>query len=282
MENITDDAPGPNAAAVVAPLSPREPAFIPLRVYKLAAVRPKAGIDEDATLAELASERPARIRLFERLALDYCCGGARSLGDACRERGLDVDAVREQLAAVDREAASPGPEPERDWRQAKTEELCEHIVSTHHGYLRRELPRISELLATVVRVHGTDCIDFEIIQRAFASLRVTLAEHIEEEERELFPACIALERGDSAVSLDHPTVQRHRDEHEAVGGKLTALRALAGGYDLSQALCSTHGALLDALRLLEADLHRHIHEENNVLLPRIDALVAARAEVARP
>jgi regulator of cell morphogenesis and NO signaling len=144
------------------------------------------------------------------------------------------------------------------------------------------MPRISELLATVVRVHGTDCIDFEIIQRAFTSLRVTLEEHIDEEERELFPACIALDRGDPAVDLDHPTVQRHRDEHEAVGAKLTALRALAGGYDLSQALCSTHGALLDALRLLEADLHRHVHEENNVLLPRVDALIEPLPEVARP
>jgi regulator of cell morphogenesis and NO signaling len=244
-------------------------------------VGPKARIDVGAPLAELASERPARIRLFERLTLDYCCGGASSLGDACRERGLDLDAVRAQLEAIDRDAAA-APEPERDWREAGIEELCEHIVAAHHDYLREEMPRISELLATVVRVHGTDCIDFEIIQRAFASLRITLEEHIAEEERELFPACIALDRGDPAVELDRPTVQRHRDEHEAVGAKLTALRALAGGYDLSQALCSTHGALLDALRLLEADLHRHVHEENNVLLPRVDALIEPLPEVARP
>jgi regulator of cell morphogenesis and NO signaling len=244
-------------------------------------MEPKAAIDPDATLAELASEGPARTHLFERLSLDYCCGGSQPLGDACRQRGLDLDAVRAQLEAIDRDAAA-APEPERDWREAGIEELCEHIVAAHHDYLREEMPRISDLLATVVRVHGTDCIDFEIIQRAFASLRVTLEEHIAEEERELFPACIALDRGDPVVELDRPTVRRHRDEHEAVGAKLTALRALAGGYDLSQALCSTHGALLDALRLLEADLHRHVHEENNVLLPRVDALIEPLPEVARP
>lgn len=243
---------------------------------------PKAQIDERTTLGELASERPARTRLFERLSLDYCCGGASSLEDACRERGLDVDAVREQLEAIDRDDVLLEPASERDWRLAGIEELCEHIVTTHHDYLRREMPRISELLATVVRVHGADCIDFEIVQRAFASLRLTLEEHIEDEERALFPACQALERGDTAGGLDRATVDRHRDEHEAVGGKLMALRALAGGYDLSQALCSTHGALLDALRLLEADLHRHIHEENNVLLPRVGALIEPPPEVARP
>ena len=249
---------------------------------KLPPMRASTDINPATTLAELASEHPPRTRLFESLTLDYCCGGTISLDDACRERGLDVDAVREQLEAIDRDAAAPEPEPERDWREAGIEELCEHVVAAHHNYLREEMPRISELLATVVRVHGTDCIDFEIIQRAFASLRVTLEEHIEEEERELFPACIALDRGDPAVDLDRPTVQRHRDEHESVGAKLTALRALAGGYDLSQALCSTHGALLDALRLLEADLHRHVHEENNVLLPRVDALIEPLPEAARP
>lgn len=249
---------------------------------KLAPMHARTEIDPDTTLAELASEHPPRTLLFERLTLDYCCGGTSSLDDACRERGLDVDAVREQLEAIDREAAAPGSEPERDWREARIEEICEHVVTAHHDYLRQEMPRISELLATVVRVHGSDCIDFEITQRAFASLRVTLEEHIDEEERELFPACIALERGDAAVDLDRATVQRHRDEHEAVGAKLTALRALAGGYDLSQALCSTHGALLDALRLMEADLHRHVHEENNVLLPRVDALIEPLPEAVRP
>jgi regulator of cell morphogenesis and NO signaling len=245
-------------------------------------MRPTAGIDAGTTLAELASEQPARTRLFERMSLDYCCGGASTLGDACRERGLDLDAVREQLEAIDLDAAAPEPEPERDWRQARIEELCEHIVSAHHDYLRRETPRIAELLATVVRVHGADCIDFEIVQRAFGSLRVTLEEHIDDEERALFPACIALERGDADVDLDRATVERHRNEHEAVGRKLTALHALAGGYDLSQALCSTHGALLDTLRLFEADLHRHIHEENNVLLPRVGALLEpSLPEVAR-
>ncbi|MBS1676152.1 MAG: DUF542 domain-containing protein [Actinobacteria bacterium] len=245
-------------------------------------MKPTAGIDASATLGELASERPARIRVFESVLLDYCCGGASSLDDACRERGLDLEAVRARLEAADRKPAPAAPAPERDWRSAGIEELCDHIVSAHHDYLREEMPRISELLATVVRVHGTDCIDFEIIQRAFASLRATLEEHIDDEERVLFPACVALERGDANVVLDRATVDRHRGEHEAVGGKLTALRALAGGYDRAEALCSTHGALLDALRVLEADLHRHIHEENNVLLPRVGALIEPLPEVARP
>ncbi|MBN9624076.1 MAG: DUF542 domain-containing protein [Actinobacteria bacterium] len=233
-------------------------------------MRRRGTIDEDATLGELASERPARMRVFERLRLDYCCGGASTLQDACRERGLEVGAVRAQLEAVDRDDVLLEPASERDWRRATIDELCDHIVSTHHDYLRQEMPRISDLLARVVRAHGADCLDFEIIERAFASLRADLDAHIDEEERLLFPACRALGRdGETGDELDQGTVGRQRDEHEAVGRKLTALRALTGGYDTSRALCSTHRALLESLRLMEADLHRHIHEENNVLLPRV-------------
>lgn len=234
----------------------------------------QAAIDDDVTLGQLAVERPDRIRLLEGLHLDYCCGGSSSLRDACQERGLDLDAVRAQLEAADREEPAAEPAVERDWRQAPFDELCAHIAQTHHDYLRHEMPRIAVLLATVVRVHGADCLDFELIERTFASLQRVLGEHIDEEEQILFPACVALERGGAgATDLDRATLEAHRTEHEAVGRKLEALRLLAGEYDRTQALCSTHGATLDALREFEADLHRHVHLENNVLLPRAAALL---------
>lgn len=43
---------------------------------------------------------------------------------------------------------------------------------------------------------------------------------------------------------------------------------MSGDYDSERALCGTHRALLKALAAFELDLHQHIHEENNVLLPR--------------
>lgn len=65
--------------------------------------------------------------------------------------------------------------------------------------------------------------------------------------------------------------------------QLAPLRELAGDYDVSRALCGTHRALLQALSEFELDLHQHIHEENNVLLPRARELIAqARPERKQP
>jgi regulator of cell morphogenesis and NO signaling len=199
-----------------------------------------SSIAPTASLAELAAEQPARTRLFERLHLDYCCGGSRSLAAACADPGRDAATGAPQRAALEGGASAVDPVEDRDWRRAGIAELCDHIVSVHHERLRAELPRIAGLLATVVRVHGEGRPELEITERAFAVLRAELEPHLAEEEEYLFPAC----------------------------------RALAGGYDDAEALCSTHRALLAALRDFESDLHRHVHEENNLLFPRVLELAA--------
>jgi regulator of cell morphogenesis and NO signaling len=226
-------------------------------------------IEPNTSLAELVVERPARAQLFERLRFDYCCGGSQSLAAACERRGLDSATVGELLEAVEREEVSTGHAEERDWRQLGIGELCEHIVSVHHERLREELPQIAGLLATVVRVHGDGRPELEMIERAFAALRAGLEPHLDEEERSLFPALRALEReGPAASGFDLAAVDRHRTDHDRVGRGLAALRALAGGYEDERALCSTHRVLVGALRDFEADLHQHVHEENNLLFPR--------------
>jgi regulator of cell morphogenesis and NO signaling len=233
-------------------------------------------IENSTSLRTLVAERPARVRLFELLRLDYCCGGAHSLAEACRGRGLDPDTVRELLEATEQDGqAGADPAEERDWGRAAIEELCDHVVSVHHRRVREEAPRISELAATVVRVHGGDHPELQSVERAFAGLRDELEPHLAEEERQLFPACTALEREGTAPADFVAAVDRHEAEHAEVGRDLVALRELAGGYDEEAALCSTHRSLLAALRDFEADLHRHVHEENNVLFPRVRELAAA-------
>ena len=229
-------------------------------------------IDPASTLGELVAERPELAPLFERLRLDYCCGGSRTLAEACRERGLEIDTVRAMLDAVD--AASierEGFEP-TDWGRASIAELCAHIVEAHHDGLREALPRIEALLSTVVRVHGSGHPELRQLQRAFAEIRGELEPHLAREESVLFPACIALER--RGIGIEEALLEEHEREHASVGDGLAALRALGGDYSPQQALCGTHRALLDALAAFERDLHQHIHEENNVLLPRARELNA--------
>jgi len=221
-------------------------------------------IDPNATVASLVVQRPARARLLERLGLDYCCGGKRSLAEACSSRGLDLATVIALLEA-EGEGAAGG---EADWSSAPLAELCEHIVGEHHAFLRRELPRLSELLDKVEQAHGHEHPQVLEAKAVFAGLRRELEAHMAKEEQVLFPACVGLAQGGRAAPFVPSAIAVMEDEHAEAAAALERLSDLTGGYDLGRALCNTHRATLDGLRELERDLRRHIHEENNILFPR--------------
>ena len=57
-------------------------------------------IDVSTTLAEAVDAFPQLTREFERRGLDYCCGGRRTLGEACALIGLDPEATVAELSAA--------------------------------------------------------------------------------------------------------------------------------------------------------------------------------------
>ena len=61
-------------------------------------------------------------------------------------------------------------------------------------------------------------------------------------------------------------------EHESAGEALAQIRKVTGGYALPDDACPTFRALYEELEHMEADLHQHIHLENNILFPRVIAM----------
>jgi regulator of cell morphogenesis and NO signaling len=57
-------------------------------------------------------------------------------------------------------------------------------------------------------------------------------------------------------------------EHDAAGDMLRAIRSLTKDFTLPDDACISYQTLYHALEEFEADLHQHIHLENNILFPR--------------
>lgn len=223
-------------------------------------------IDPESSLGALVAGNPARAALFDDLRLAYCCRGDSTLAEACRQRHVPLDDVLTILQAIDRSGGQDVGAESRDWRSADAAELCAHIVGVHHGGLRADLPRLERLFATVARVHGDSDPWLREGRRVFADLRQELEPHLASEESELFPACVA--HAHTGARIDEGMIKEHEREHDSVGHALGALRLLCREYDRRKAFCDTHRALLDGLAAFEEDLHRHVHEENNILLRR--------------
>lgn len=229
-------------------------------------------IDATATVAQLVIEKPARARIFEEVGIDYCCGGKKSLQQACEEKNLSVEEITRRLLEADQGNNSD----ERDWSQATLTELCEHIVQTHHDYLRAELPRISELARKVADAHGESKPAWHEVREVYENLRFELQLHMQKEEHLLFPAIMQMEQADAPLHFHFGTVanpiRMMEFEHDSAAEALEKLRHLTNDYTPDEDACPTTRALLDALEALERDLHLHIHKENNILHPRAIAL----------
>ena len=225
------------------------------------------------TVREYALEIPAATRIFEKLGIDYCCGGGTSLADACAKAGVTVDEVLDSLKTTERSA---GTFAGGEWQTASPAELIAHIVEKHHTFTREELARLEALLAKVCGVHGQNHPELFHIQNQFQGLRRDLEPHMLKEERVLFPYIIRVEETiETKQPLPVPPFGTVRNpvrvmmaEHDAAGAILRAMREASSNYTAPADACISYQTLYSALIALEADLHQHIHLENNILFPR--------------
>lgn len=225
------------------------------------------------TVGELVAERPGRSRVFQAFGIDFCCQGGRTLLDACAGKGIVADVVVEQLEAELADKNSPQQNP----AELPPHELADYIVETHHGFLRRELPRLHAMSARVAQVHGGHTPSLAEMFQVFVGLEDELTSHMMKEERILFPAISAMSRGEAVMaSLDGP-IACMIHEHEEVGVALARLRELSHGFQPPAEACNTYRALFAGLSDLEEDLHRHIHLENEVLFPAAQLLAERNA-----
>ena len=225
----------------------------------------------DRTVGELVAERPGRSRVFQNFKIDFCCQGARTLREACEGKGVASQSVVEQLEAEQAAPSAPAENP----AEFAPDELTVYIVEKHHGFLRRELPRLRTMAARVAQVHGGHTPSLIEIFHVFNDIDQELASHMFKEEQILFPAIVALIRKEAVpMPLDGPiSVMLH--EHDQVGRGLERIRELSHDYQPPMDACNTYRALFAGLHDLEEDLHTHIHLENAVLFPAAEALTNA-------
>jgi regulator of cell morphogenesis and NO signaling len=221
------------------------------------------------SLGALVAEAPARARILEEFGLDYCCNGDRSLAEATRAAGLDQDAVVAALAAV-RAPVAANP------RAGDPVTLIDDILSGHHAFLWKELPALVALAAKVDDVHGSRHPELAKVHQLVIALQADLEPHMLKEERILFPAIQLLVKGQpqfGSGTIGNP-IRMMRFEHDQAGALLAELRRVTAGYAVPDDACASYETLYRRLEHLEEDTHVHIHTENNILFPMVEAFQA--------
>jgi len=220
----------------------------------------------ESTLNEIVQEDFHRAALFDELGLDFCCGGAKPLKDACRERDLDPEEILEKISSLDNESLPPLA---TDLRDISTTELVDHIESTHHEYIKSATPGLLELAKKVAGVHGDRRPELTELKEKVMALAEDLGPHLMKEERVLFPLIRKLGGSLKNGGMIEGPISVMKMEHDHVGGLLEQIDRLSGRYTVPSDGCESYRTYMEKLKEFVEDLRLHIHKENNILFARI-------------
>src|ERR1035437_9816642 len=106
--------------------------------------------EKDETVGQIAAKDIRKAEIFKKYGLDFCCGGKKTVKEACAEKGLDVTKIEQELQHAEKNPTGR-PLPYNDWA---LDFLADYIVNNHHNYIRKTLPEISGYALKVAQVHG--------------------------------------------------------------------------------------------------------------------------------
>jgi regulator of cell morphogenesis and NO signaling len=208
-------------------------------------------------------------QIFSRYGIDYCCGGQKSLEEACADANVPVDKVRAELETLSKKRSD---KPQEDFTAMSPDALTRYIEEVHHRYTEDAVEYIGNNMIRLVSVHGNQHPELLEVQKVFGDMRGSLVVHMKKEEFMLFPyirkmVTAGKDTGAPVFGTVASPIAVMMHEHDDDGERLRQLSTLTNGYTPPNDACNTYRATYAAMKELDEDLRVHIHLENNILFP---------------
>ena len=227
---------------------------------------------QQLTLSQIVTKDHHAASVFEKYNLDFCCKGNKSLGDACKEKGLNAEKILSELQndiVVSNGNALRFNEWELDF-------LADYIINNHHQYVKNAIPIISAHAEKVASVHGKRHPETIEINKIFSVVYKDLKQHLMKEEEILFPYIkylVKVKNNGSKPELPYfgtikNPINMMESEHTSAGDSLFQIRKLTDNYSLPADACTTYSTYYKELKEFEEDLHKHVYLENSILFPK--------------
>jgi regulator of cell morphogenesis and NO signaling len=245
-------------------------------------------ITGDSTLREIAVECPTAMKVLERYQIDYSCGGSLSLREACAAINVPPEEIIYAVIALENREGEGADEDPSDWTRESLQVLTRYIGEKHHTFLKNELTRLSQVVERLCDDEGGRLPQLHDLRRLFVSMRNDLLPHMLKEEQILFPYISLMEEALAGRkpmpmppfgSLENP-IRAMLPEHDTSAEMFHEIRRVTNNFEIPEGCSVRYLALVRDLDGLEADLHRHLHLENNVLFPRAVEMERRAAENA--
>lgn len=227
--------------------------------------------NKTATVGSFVANDYRTATVFQKYGIDFCCKGGRSIEEVCTSKNLDQTKLLAELAS----AASSAKDSATDFKTWSLDLLADYIEKKHHRYIQESTPALLQFLDKLCKVHGGNHPELFDIYREFSASAGELAAHMKKEELILFPFVRKMAEAQSKNtpferppfgSVQNP-IYMMMDEHDTEGERFRKIETLSNGYTAPADGCTTYRVAFAMLKEFEADLHMHIHLENNILFP---------------
>lgn len=231
----------------------------------------------DRTVGEIVARNYHAAGVFRKYGLDFCCGGGISLKEACEKGNVYLEEILTQLISLEKASVKTG-EHFMAW---EIPYLSDHIVETHHRFVRRKIDEIAAYAQKVAQVHGGRHPENIEIYNLFTELAYEMMKHMQAEEERVFPLIETIfnkrKKGESLTPEETDMLKKELEEmegdHDGAGGLMKQIRELSNNFTPPADACATYQILYQNLKGFEEDLHKHVHLENNILFKKAEELI---------
>jgi regulator of cell morphogenesis and NO signaling len=209
--------------------------------------------------------------VFSNYGIDFCCKGDRTVEEVCKKKGIEVNALLNELDEV----LNAKTNQSIDYKSWPLDLLADYIEKKHHRYVEEKTPVLHQFLDKLCSVHGERHPELLEINEHFSASAHELAAHMKKEELILFPfvkRMVNAKMENSAIqspqfgTVENP-IAMMMQEHDIEGERFRHIAELSNNYNPPADACNTYKVTFSMLQEFEQDLHLHIHLENNILFP---------------
>jgi regulator of cell morphogenesis and NO signaling len=218
------------------------------------------------TIGEIVASDYRAASVFKEAGIDFCCGGKKSVEEACKEKSVDSAEIFRKLRAIE----SSENTITHNFNEWNLGFLCDYIINTHHKFVLKSLPELVSYTQKIASVHGERHPELTEVSELFLKINNELLQHLKNEEEVLFPSIrnAIVNPSHELLKVIKSEISRMSGEHEFAGGAMDKINVITNSYSIPADGCNTYHVTFKLLEQFEEDLHTHVHLENNILYPK--------------
>nr|MCU0322489.1 DUF542 domain-containing protein [Chitinophagaceae bacterium] len=189
--------------------------------------------------------------VFSKYQIDFCCGGKKTLIEACIQKGINVNEVINDLNLLSKTNNDVMP-----FNEMSSSDLISYIIIHHHFYTKQHMPIILEHLQKVAFKHGEKFTYMPKVAQLFEALHVDMLQHMHKEETILFPAIKELAQQKTVDVYNSSNfilqiIENMEAEHTTAGDMLASIKELTNNFTPPEEACTTFRISLQELQDFE-------------------------------